>query len=482
MTTKKAVKTDTAELTSKRSAKALAKTFQEFADAYRNTRRARRKADLYEDEEFIPHPTWTQLRTIGRRSWIVQRACKVVVEDAVKNWIDMTDSEAAGETKLKEVKDMMTKFDFKQKLIDAYFQCALQGGSGIFLGVLDGAAIDKKGKPIPLDTKKVTSLEALSVISMPWIMGQSPYSTNPMNPYYGKAENYRLTDSVEVNKELKAMANSGQLYHASRFMLFSGTVVDKLHRMERWGFGDSSVYSAMEALKTFGITTAGVEDIFLDFTTKIFKLQGFIEKLISAEGRANLTTRMTLFNESLSNDALALVGDGEEFTKISHNVSGMKDFLTFAIDLVSGAFCLPKTKLFGQQLGTLAGADESGADYDDRVKRCQDVLMPHIDVFLDIAYQVTTGKPRPSTMQWKWNPLESPTFKEQVEIQAIASNSVRSLYEINLLTEEEARTVLSSKSENWLINVDPKKTVPPLPVVEKTTPPAVKPVVEPVIK
>ena len=469
---KAAVKLDGVQLfQNKRHKEQVKKVLQTFADAYKNMRRGKRKADLYEDDPYTPHPSWNELRQLGRKSWIVQRACKAIPDDATKNWIDITDSESKNDTDLKKVKDLMTKFDLRGKLAEAGFQSELQGGAAIFLGVLDGT---KGANAEPLVVKKVTSLEALTVISMLWIRGESPYSTNPMSPFYGKPEKFRLTDIMENptgGTEIKA---SDQVFHCTRFMLFNGLVVDRIHRMERWGFGDSRVYAMQEALKSFGIVTAGVEDIFLDFATKILTIEGMLEKLMTPSGRNDLSERLNFLNETTSNDGLLVLGEHEKYDKVTHNVSGMKDFIGFVIDLVAGAADIPKTKLFGQQLGTLSGAEETGEDYDNRVERYQDtVLRPHIETFLDIAYPVATGKPRPATLQWQFNPLEKPNTKEQVEIQSLASQTVINLYNAYLINEEEARTVLSSKSENWMLNVDPKV------VIEK---PEVNPPVNPPLK
>ena len=73
----------------------------------------------------------------------------------------------------------------------------------------------------------------------------------------------------------------------------------------------------------------------------------------------------------MSSDGIVLIGDEEEFDKIGTPMTGYAEMFDKFIDTVSGATGIPKTRLFGQQLGTLAGATETTRDYYDFLKSYQ---------------------------------------------------------------------------------------------------------------
>jgi len=403
-----------------------------FADSIVNSNRNKRKKDVL--ARSVPeYPTSETLETLVRIDWILRRACEKMPTDAFSKWIDITTEKP--ET-LEIIKEKLAEFDIKNKVIKAGVQNNIYGGAVLIIGAVDGQTTDQ-----PLDMKRVTGITAVNLAPHDDVSCWE-YDEDKLSPNYGLPIFYEI---------------DGQKFHHSRVAVMRGFYLNREHLQERNGFGDSKIYSMQEAAETIDIVNTMVQDLSIDFSTKIFKVDGMMDKLISPEGQEALQTRFDLANESTANDGAVLIGDNEEFSYITRTLSGIDNLSNFAIDMMSGAAQIPKTKLFGQQLGTLSGAEETTGDYIADIESYQESIgKPVLKKILDVFFKVYGNSEKYS---FEFNPYKQPTQKELVEMQKTAGSTVSELYIAGVIELDESRKVFDSTNENWILTVDPNRKV-----------------------
>jgi len=403
-----------------------------FTDSIVNSRRNKRKKDIM--LRSIPeYPDSETIKELVRFDWVLRRACEKLPTDAFSKWIDITTEK---DETLAIIKEKLAEFDIKNKLIKAGIQNNVYGGAVLILGVVDGQTTDQ-----PLDMKRATAITAINLIPYDDVSCWE-YDDDKTSPNYGMPIYYEV---------------DGQKFHYSRVAVMRGFYLDQEHLQERNGFGDSKIYSMQEAAETLDIVNTMVQDLAIDFSTKIFKVDGLMDKLISPDGQEALQARFDVANESTANDGAVLIGDNESFDYVTRTLSGIDNLSSFAIDMMAGAAQIPKTKLFGQQLGTLSGAVETTSDYIADVEAYQEsVGKPIVKKILDIFFKVFGNNEK---YTFDFVPFKQPTQKELVEMQKIAADTASELYLNQVIELDEARGVFAPTNENWLLSVDPKRKV-----------------------
>ncbi len=415
---------------------AMSRTMKIFKDAFSNSLRTNPRKATYQTYEAEVYKQLSEYEDYYKSSWIIQRACDKMAEDALKNWIELKTDDDNVRSK---INNEFKRLNFKQKLIECAQKMQIFGGAWILIGAKDGNS--ELSEPLSDIISEVTALTVMAKDDLTPVV----WTEDILSPNYGFPEVWRESGSQRN-------------IHHSRLIFMSPKTVSVDHRKERNGLGDSKIYIMSEAFKTWGIVNSSCEDICLDFATKIITVEGLIEKMTNDTDYKALMRRFTLMNQTLSTDALMVLGSEEKFEKISHNLSGFKDIIIFAIDCISGAARIPKTKLFGQQLGVLAGATETANDYYLDCESFREMYFQQgIDRLIQILSKVHNFDAE--KVSWTFSPIQTPTEQEQVTMQKTVAETVEKLLTYNTISDEEARTVFSQNSDSWIINVDPKKKV-----------------------
>jgi uncharacterized protein len=406
---------------------------KQFMDSFLNSRRTRRKVDLYTRQTTEIRESET-LRIEYRDSWILQKGIRTIPEDALKNWIDINfDDEDINKALIEECK----RLSFRKTLFDACVQSRIFGGAVIIINTLDSA---KMSEPI----NKPTAIDSLSVVAYPFVTAKTYYDS-PFKAKYGQVKSY-LVNSVEI--------------HESRILHFEPCPIDYYERQERSGFSVPLSHKMRDEIKSFGLTNDGVQDILIDYSTKVLSIEGLIDKLVT--NKTALEARLQYLAEMMSNDGLVIVSDKEKFEKIQHQLTGIDNLISFVMDTASAVFDMPRKKLFSQQLGTLAGADSSEKDYTDAVEKFQQtVFNDHVQMILNLINQIKFKSDE--NVPFEFNAVVSPTNAEMADIQLKVSQTVERLVMHGLITDEEARQPFMKTTKQTLLKLNQLEFDKPLP-------------------
>lgn len=365
-----------------------------------------------------------------RYDWMVRRIVEALPEDGLREWIDFKTED---DEVVKKVNEKLKQIKAKSKLNDGLTFGRLYGGA---VGVL--VTTGSGGPEDPLT--ELDDLIGINILDR-WQLQVEKSFTDPLEPNFGEPEIYRLTPRIGDQ-----IPNSR--IHASRVLRFDGARISDIDKIANKGWTDSVIIALQDALKAFGISLQSGSQLFMDFVTKVLQIENAQELLQSAEGRTALETRLQAAIANLSNMGIVFTdgkeGSQETFKKIQTPIQGFVDLVKLYIDIMAGASGYPKTRLFGQQVGTLAGAEEDTRGYYDRVSGYQGTqIKPPLERIIELILRSKQGPTSgnvPDDWTIEFNPLWQPTEKEQAETRKLMSETDKNNIEAGVYTGEEAAT------------------------------------------
>ena len=292
----------------------------------------------------------SELDWIYRYDWLARKINDQIVEDALRETIDFK----IDPDYLEPLETELERLNFYQKLKEALKLSRLYGGSIMVLG-----AATEEDLSEPITIEKVDRIETLNILDR--------YKFNIESSLLNKnlfTEDYNLPEIYPLNGDIETEENNQRMLHKSRIIRFDGNYLP-WSQFEANGYWHDSIINSMnEQIKQFGIGFASSSILFHDFATKVLKIDNLWDLYLNGEETA-IQNRVNDMVASMSNQGILVVDKEDDFAKIQTPISGLPELLEKFIDLVAAASNIPKTILFGQQLGKLAGAEVTLTNYYD---------------------------------------------------------------------------------------------------------------------
>ncbi len=350
---------------------------------------------------FVAEPVMnhTELEQLYRFYWLARRIVDLLPADACREGIDLNIEDADTGADINRRMDELLVWE---RIEEALRMARLYGGSVLLLGAIDG-----QEPTVPLIPEKVTEVASLTVLDRWQLTIRSTYN-DPLKPEFGQPEFY------SINPVTAGVRENLSVVHASRVIRFDGAWLPERVRVQNQGWDDSVFVAINQNLKQFGISVQSAAVLFQDFITKTLKIPNLAQLIADGEEDI-LFARIQYAVGQMSSLGVSLIGQDEEFSKVQTPITGLVELLVTFMDLTAAAAGLPKTRLFGQQLGTLAGADETTRDYYDGVKAYQEKILraPVTRIIkLLLAEQKDRGV---DDWSFEFSPLWQPTDKELAE-------------------------------------------------------------------
>ena len=369
------------------------------------------------------------VRALYRMNWAIKAAVEIIPQDALRQWIDIN---VEDEKIVTSLNNKIKELNFRNKLEEACVLSRLYGGAVILLGVLNSGKIET-----PLEYDNIEDIEFLNVLDR-WSVSVYKTYQNPLKPNYGDPEIYKLNTKLNDEKDNK---NPEKLIHESRLLRFDGSYLTDVDRITNNGWHDTELNPINQALSHYGISLQAGAILFQDFITKVLKLPNLADILTDDDGAAQLENRIQFAIANMSSLGMVLIGEEEEFNKIQTPIGGLVQLIEKYIDVFCAATKIPKTRLFGQALGTLAGATETTRNYYDMISAWQNKKIgPQITRFIKLILNsksfMTNGN-EPENWDFKFNSLWIETDKEVTTARKMQAQVDEIYKEIGVLSAEE---------------------------------------------
>ncbi|MEY9979700.1 anti-CBASS protein Acb1 family protein [Lysinibacillus sp. RC79] len=357
-------------------------------------------------------------------SRIVQNIIDIPAEDMTRNWFTLKmEDEQLARNIMSKLADLKAKKAFKEM----FSYDRLRGDGFISLGVTQASKFELSEE---LNIDKLYSVDYLHAFSSMKV-NEFLINEDVFDIKYGQLEQLRINRASSHGLQTQTTESS---VHISR--LFHS----QTRRFEDEAQGRSLLEPLYDILTVFDTSVWSVGQILHDFTFKVYKSKD-IENL-SSQDKKELSMIMDFMFRT---EALAMIAEGEDLTKQSTSVSGIKDLLDFVWDLLSSSARMPKTVIKGQESGTIAGAQYDVMNYYTRIVADQESEMkPHLEKLirmLMVSEKEFGGRIDPESLEWEiqFNPLWNVDAKTDAEIRKIVAETDQ-IYLLNgIITTDEVR-------------------------------------------
>lgn len=357
-------------------------------------------------------------------SRIVQNIIDIPAEDMTRNWFTLKmENEQLARDIMSKLADLNAKKAFKEM----FLYDRLRGDGFISLGVTQGSAFDLSDE---LQIDKLYSVDYLHAFSSMKV-NEFLINEDVFDIKYGQLEQLRINRASSHGLQTQTTESS---VHVSRL------IHSQTRRFEGEAQGRSLLEPLYDILTVFDTSVWSVGQILHDFTFKVYKSKD-IENL-DAKDKQQLSMIMDFMFRT---EALAMIAEGEDLTKQSTSVSGIKDLLDFVWDLLAGAARMPKTVIKGQESGTITGAQYDVMNYYSRIVADQENNMkPHLEKLIRkllTSKNDLGGRIDPESLEWEiqFNPLWNVDAKTDAEIRKITAETDQIYLLNNIITADEIR-------------------------------------------
>lgn len=375
------------------------------------------------------------------RNLIVRRIVTLVVDDAIKNFI-----EVEGDQDECIVQELEALF-IPEKLTEALYWDRLFGMSVALILANDGQELDQ-----PINLKRLRRVSGVEVFDKRSVMEDSAslyYDTDVRDANFGKAEYYTITPP------------NGNLFkvHRSRLLIFDGETLPKLERIANNGAGLSCLDGIPAAINRVKTSMDKTIDIMDKVSTSLLKLQGLSNVLQTEEGTKAVIKRLDLIDYSRRLNGSVAIDKDDEYAVFNIPLGGLTDIIQEMEQYVCAVTGYPFTKLFGRSPAGMNATGQSDMQiYYDKVKSYQKrKLRPALEYLVKLIQLSSEGPTQGKELE-KWsikfkalqqlNDLEQANVdKTQAEVRAAVVKLVLDLVDNQMLDATQGRKYLAERGD-----------------------------------
>lgn len=372
-----------------------------------------------------------ELTAMYEGNWLAHKIVRKPVHDALRPGIEISSKDDENELAT-FLKKRWYELDCVERLKDAKSWARLYGGGALILIVEERKATDLWRPLIPANVRRILDLRVADAFELI----PNTYYTDPLKAKYGEPRTYTYSPTKP------GVSAPSITIHESRIIRFDGDVRPSRTNQNAvnnlWGASIlQPMYDTVLAAAIFEDCTT---ELATDFVSRVFKMSNLAD-LVANKKDAQISARVQLISKTLSPHKTAVIDKDEELDKKQAPISGYKELIDFFADGPSGASGIPRAVLYSQQLGTLAGAEETTATYHDLLLDVQDSLTKQVDRLIEVML-LEECCPKGATAEgyeWEWNSITKKNKKAEADARNVQADIDKKYIELGVYTAEEVR-------------------------------------------
>jgi len=411
------------------------------------------QASWYGSQGFIGY----QMCAIIAQHWLVEKACLVPAREAVRKGyrIAVTDGTGAEVEELKAIERADKKYRLRKNLVE-FVQMGRVFGIRVAMFRVRSADPAYYQKPFNADGVLPGTYEGIVQIDPYWIVPE--LTTNAAsNP--GSIGFYEPTYWI-IN---------GERIHRSHLVIMRGSQVADILKPS-YLFGGVSVPQRIYE-RVYAAERCANEAPQLMLTKRSTIFYTDTEKALANQGK--FEQKMSLWAQWLTNFGIKVASkDADKIEQHDTNLTALDDNIMVQYQLVAAASNIPVTKLMGTSAkGLNATGEGDESNYHEELEAIQiNDLEPlinrhHICVIRsEVAPALSIA---PFAVEVVWNPLDTPTAKEQAEINKAKAETDKALFDAGAVDGHDIRSRLANDPTSGYDGIDegdvpevPEPTVP----------------------
>lgn len=362
-------------------------------------------------EYVLSEPTWADLLTAYRVSWLAKKIVDIPAQDSVREWR----SWSGDPDDVRAIQQEEERLHLVSRILEARTAARLFGGGLIYIDVGDEDLAE------PLQPERVAQGGVRTLVTLtPQTVVTGVTIDDPRDPWFGHPADYRLT-----------IANGANLIiHPSRMVRFDGS-----HRPDRTAIAgtsgawdDSVLMSVIEEVKRADSVNANIASLVHEAKVDVFGIPNLMQLVDDPQYEAKVAKRLRAAALGKGNHG-ALVMDAEEtYNQKTFTFGQLPDLIDRYQTIVSGAADIPTTRLFGR---SPAGENSTGEsdlrNYYDMIRAQQTLhIGPAMQILDECLIRSALGD-RPDDVEYEWAPLWQIGDAERANVLKTTADAARTL-------------------------------------------------------
>lgn len=350
---------------------------------------------------------WSLLTSLYRSSWIVQRVCSIIPEDALTDM--RIEAPGLNSEAIARLDEELRRTKARRKIIDALKWARLYGGAAAIM-MVDGQD-DDLSKPLSVNRMLPGSFRGLFVVDR-WsgIYPSLELVSNRASSDFGLPRYYEVRDESGVLQ---------YRVHHSRVLRFVGTDMPYYEEIAEQHWGTSAIEALYDDLVRRDNIVHNIANLTFKACLSVYEIEN-LDQIFASAG-ANAQRRMYSMIQAMSilesNLGVKLVNKGDGVQQLQYAFSGLPEVLDGAMLDVSGSTSIPATRLFGRSPAGMNATGESDEKmYRSTLEQQRAThIIPVLEKLCPVVCKSALGGV-PSGAEFKLPPLEEMSPNEKAEV------------------------------------------------------------------
>lgn len=389
---------------------------------------------------------WQLLTSLYRTSWIVQRVCNAIPEDALADLL--IEAPGINTEDLHKLAEEIRSTHLRESLLEALRWGRLYGGAAAII-MISGQEEDLS---LPLDINHIMpgAFRGLYVVDR-WsgIYPGLDLVENERDPDFGLPEYYEVRDE-----------NGGGSYrvHHSRVLRFCGTKMPYWEQVAEQYWGTSAIESMYDELVKRDNVAHNIANLTFKANLSVLQVENLDQMFAtsSTTHQRRMYAMLSAINTMENSLGIRLVNKGDDIQQLQYSFSGLPEVMDSAMMDMAGATSIPVTRLFGRSPAGMNSTGESDEKmYRQTLEQERAVhITPALERLLPIVCHSAIGC-FPAGASFKYPSLIEIPPQEKASIVDQQLSPLERLFQANLLPGE----ALLEAVRNAQISMDMTSTI-----------------------
>lgn len=367
---------------------------------------------------------WQTLTSLYRTSWIVQRVCNVIPEDALA---DLTIEAPGLETKeLHLLEEEIRSTHLRESILEGLRWGRLYGGAAAII-MVSGQEEDLS---LPIDINNITigAFRGLYIVDR-WsgIYPGLDLVDNDRDPDFGLPEYYEVRDE-----------NGGGTYrvHHSRVLRFCGTKMPYWEQVAEQYWGTSAIESMYDELIKRDNVAHNIANLTFKACLSVLQVENLDQMFATSSSvhQRRMYAMLSAINTLENSLGIRLVNKGDDIQQLQYSFSGLPEVMDSAMMDMAGATSIPVTRLFGRSPAGMNSTGESDEKmYRQTLEQERSIhITPVLEKLIPIVCRSAIGY-FPAGCKFKYPSLIEMSPEQKAQIIDQRSQAMERLFQANLL-------------------------------------------------
>jgi len=292
---------------------------------------------------------WQLLTSLYRSSWIVQRVCNVIPEDALSDL--QIEVPGISTDNLHRLQEEIRSTHLRESILEGLRWGRLYGGAAAII-MISGQEEDLS---LPLDINNITvgAFRGLYVVDR-W-SGIYPSLTlvdDDRDPDYGLPEFYEVRDENGVGQY--------QVHH-SRVLRFCGIKMPFWEQVAEQYWGTSAIESMYDELIKRDNVAHNIANLTFKANLSVLQVENLDQMFATSSTvhQRRMYAMLSAINTMENSMGIRLVNKGDDIQQLQYSFSGLPEVMDSAMMDMAGATSIPVTRLFGRSPAGMNSTGES---------------------------------------------------------------------------------------------------------------------------